>query len=98
MADECVEMSDVVIVLHEDQGHMLDDLVKRLKEAGAEIADVDAENGVVEATLATAKAKSIESLGFVKYVRAVFNWVADLSQADARNKDSSETDDETEDE
>jgi hypothetical protein len=97
MADECVEMSDVVIVLHEDKGHMLDELVARLKEAGAAIAEVDAENGVVEATLETAKSHAISKLDFVKYVRPVFNWVSDLSKATPRDKDSNETD-ETEDE
>jgi hypothetical protein len=98
MAESSVQMSDVVIVLYEDKGHMLDDLVLRLKEAGAEVADVDAENGVVEATLATVKARMIEKLEFVKYVRPVFNWVADLSQPDPHNRDSNDSDDETEDE
>jgi predicted neutral ceramidase superfamily lipid hydrolase len=98
MADQCVEMSDVVIVLHEDKGHMLDELLARLKEAGAEIAEVDAGNLVVEATLETAKAKALNKLDFVKYVRPVFNWTADLSGKQSKDKDSNETDDETEDE
>jgi hypothetical protein len=98
MAEECVEMSDVVIVLHEDQNHRLDELVNRLKEAGAEITEVDAGNGVVEATVSRAKARTLESLDFVKHVRTIFNWVADLSRANPTNKNGEETDDETEDE
>jgi hypothetical protein len=98
MAEQCVEMSDVVIVLHEDQNHRLSDLVDRLKAAGADIADVDPENGVLEATMETTKARSIQSLDFVKHVRIIFNWMAETPKPNAANKNGDATDDETEDE
>jgi hypothetical protein len=63
------------------------DVVARLQSEGLSVSDTDEPNGVVEGTLESAKAKGLEKLPFVKYVRSVFNYTADFPPGDPRNMD-----------
>jgi hypothetical protein len=66
------------------------DAAAKLKDLGLAISDIDEDNGIVEGTIETAKVKSLETMVFVKYVRDVFNYVADFPAGD---QEDAETDD-----
>ncbi len=44
----------------------------------------------MEGTIETIKVKSLQTLEFVKYVRTVFNYIADYPPGDPRNLDPDE--------
>jgi len=95
MAYSDVEMSDVFVVLDESAAAtQFDILVIRLKEAGLFVEKADSDNGVVEGTIQSALLKALEALPEVKYVRAVFNYVADYPVGDPRNLDEDDRPDE----
>jgi hypothetical protein len=77
------EVSDIVVVMEEDTPAEIDDLVKKLKELGVSVSDVDNDNGVVEGTVDAGKLKQIEKIPGVKYVRNVFTYVSELPVAGA---------------
>jgi hypothetical protein len=81
------ELSDVVVIICDDVQITAAVAAEKLKAAGLVISDVDDANGAVEGTIETAKVKSLEKLEFVKYVRTVFNYVADYPPGDPRNLD-----------
>ncbi|HEX4056284.1 MAG TPA: hypothetical protein VHX86_18640 [Tepidisphaeraceae bacterium] len=81
------ELSDVVVVLVDEPGMTTKAAAEKLKPLGLAVSDVDEDNGVVEGTIETAKARSLEKLEFVKYVRTVFNYIADYPAGDPRNLD-----------
>ena len=87
-----LEMSDVAIVLDDTCGP-IGELVERLKQAGLSVTSTDEDNGVVEGTIATQKVKSLESVQCVKYLRSVFNYVADLPDGEAHTGDASDRED-----
>jgi hypothetical protein len=88
------ELTDVMVVLVDEPGMSAADAAAKLKGLGLAVSDIDDANGVIEGTIETAKVKSLNSLEFVKYVRNVFNYVADYPPGDPRNQDTD--DDETE--
>jgi hypothetical protein len=85
MSHEEAELSDVVIVLLDDPGMTIADAAKKLTEQGLSVSDIDESNGVVEGTIETVKLPQLKKLTFVKYVRDVFNYVADFPAGDPRN-------------
>jgi len=89
------ELSDVMVVLVDEPGMTAADAAVKLKDLGLAVTDIDEANCVIEGTIETAKIKSLQTLQFVKYVRDVFNYVADFPPGDPRNLDPDD-DDETE--
>lgn len=81
------ELSDVVVIICEDPGMTLGAAAEKLKAAGLAVSNVDEANGAVEGTIESAKVKSLEKLEFVKYVRTVFNYIADYPAGGSRNMD-----------
>jgi hypothetical protein len=92
MAHDDAELSEVIVVLVDEPGMTTQDASKTLSEQGLLVSDVDEANGVVEGTIETAKIGQLKSLQFVKYVRDVFNYVADYPPGDPRNLDPAEDD------
>lgn len=87
MPHEDEELSDVVVVIVDEPGMSTQDAAKKLAEQGLQVSDVDDPNGVVEGTIASSKIPALKKLEFVKYVRDVFNYVADFPPGDPRNRD-----------
>jgi hypothetical protein len=87
MAHQDAELSDVVVVLVDEPGMTTEDAASKLRDLGLTVSDVDEANGVVEGTIETAKIKALIQLEFVKYVRNVFNYIADHPPGDPRNLD-----------
>jgi hypothetical protein len=81
------ELSDVEIVFEDEPGLTIDQATAKLKDLGLSISNVDQENCIVEGTIDTAKVNGLKSLNFVKYVRVVFNYIADYPDGDPRNLD-----------
>ena len=92
MPHDDAELSDVIVVLVDEPGMTTQDAAKKLAELGLMVTDVDEANGVVEGTIETAKIAQLKKLEFVKYVRDVFDYVADYPPGDPRNLDSAEDD------
>jgi hypothetical protein len=94
--DHCdAEMSDIVVVM-DDGGDAarLDQLIITLKEMGITIEEVDHDNCVIEATVLKEHITTIEKISGVKYVRKVFEYVADYPVGDPRNQDKDDGADE----
>jgi hypothetical protein len=81
------EVSDVVIVLNQDCAEKLDETVSALKKMGMEVEQTDADNGVVEGTIAAGKVAEVRKWPCVQYVRVEFTYVADYPPGDPRNLD-----------
>ena len=71
------ELSDVVVVLVEEMGMTIHDAAKKLTEIGLIVSDLDEEELVVEGTIEAEKLSGLKRLEFVKYVRDVFNYIAE---------------------
>ena len=80
-------MSDVVVVCDDPNPAALDPLAQSLKSLGCTVENIDRDNGVIEGTAPADKVKQIEKLPGVKYVRSVFNYVAENPGASAADKD-----------
>jgi hypothetical protein len=76
------ELSDVVIVLVEEIGMTIHDAARKLTEVGLIVSEVDEEEAIVEGTIETEKVGGLKEMVFVKYVRNVFNYVAEESEGD----------------
>jgi hypothetical protein len=87
MPGEDLELSDVVVVMIDEPGMTIQDASKKLTELGLAVSDVDEADGVVEGTIETEKVAALKKLPFVKYVRDVFNYLADFAPGDPRNHD-----------
>ncbi|MGD0461501.1 MAG: hypothetical protein ABSB74_03330 [Tepidisphaeraceae bacterium] len=81
------ELSDVVVIIVDEPGMTTQAAAQKLKSLGLSVSDVDEENGAVTGTIETTKLKSLQKLEFVKYVRTVFNYIADYPAGDPRNLD-----------
>ena len=84
------EIADVVIVLSDRGQEPLDDAIGRLKAAGLEIVDTNADEGVVEGSIDADKVHDLKKVPGVSYVRSVFTYTADYPVGDPRNKDEDE--------
>jgi hypothetical protein len=80
MAHKDDELSDVVVVLNEEPEIAPKDAAAKLAEQGLTVSDIDADNGIVEGTIETSKVQALKKLPFVKYVRDVFNYVAESGE------------------
>ncbi len=87
MAHEDAELSEVVVVLVDEPGMTTQDAAKKLAELGLTVCDIDESDGVVSGTIETCKTPLLKNLEFVKYIRDVFNYVADYPPGDPRNLD-----------
>ncbi|MDP9174320.1 MAG: hypothetical protein M3O30_10710 [Planctomycetota bacterium] len=81
------ELSDVLVVLEPETDMTMENAVAQLQAMGLSVTQIDEENDVVEGTILSSKAKGLEMLVFVKYVRNIFNYIADFPPDDARNLD-----------
>jgi hypothetical protein len=77
MARHEEEISDIVVVLEESVTHKIEELVLTIKSAGVCVESIDNDNGVIEGTVPSGKLKSIQAIPGVKYVRDVFNYLAE---------------------
>jgi|HubBroStandDraft_6_1064221.scaffolds.fasta_scaffold706475_1 hypothetical protein len=93
MAHQDAQLTDVMIVLIDEPGMTASDAAARLKDLGLAVSDIDEENAVIEGTIETIKIDSLQTLLFVKYVRNLFNYVADFPTGDPRNLDQLEDED-----
>src|SRR5437763_13962739 len=93
------EMSDIVVVVDDEQPGTagIDAIVAKLKSMGVQVDKVDPDQGVVEGTCETGKIKQLNTIQGVKYVRSVFNYVADFPAGDPRDKDGPEKDEDLQD-
>jgi hypothetical protein len=71
-------ISDVVITLDKKYEDRMNDAVDLLKKAGVRIDETDDDNSVVEGTIDLGKARDLEKLDCVDYVRTVFTYDAEL--------------------
>jgi hypothetical protein len=81
------ELSDIEVVLEEEPGITTAKAAEKLTSLGLCVSNVDHENCIIEGTIDCAKVNSLKSLDFVKYVRVVFNYIADYPPGDPRNCD-----------
>jgi hypothetical protein len=88
MGHEDAELSEVIVVLVDEPGTTTQDAAKKLAELGLAVSDIDESDGVVSGTIETAKLAQVKKLEFVKYIREVFNYVADYPPGDPRNLDA----------
>lgn len=91
------EMTDVVIVFDCKGKEPIEDAVRRLRELGMEVCEVNADEGVVEGNIDSTKVPELKTLPGVCYVRSVFSYVADYPPGDPRDKDGVEPASEDED-
>jgi hypothetical protein len=90
MSHSETEFVDVLVVLHEFADGEIDKIVEALTAACLRVSDVDMENGVIEGAIQIDKRKGLDALPFVKYVRNVFDFVAE--EGDGVNDDGEPTD------
>jgi hypothetical protein len=76
------EMSDFYAVAEDPDPAKLDSLASTLKSLGCTIESIDANEGVIEGDAPIAKIAEIKKLPNVKYVRSVFNYVAETPTED----------------
>lgn len=83
-------LSDIVVVITDEAGDHLDDMLARLKAEGMEVQSVNTDQGVVEGCCPASKVKTLDHLSGVSYVRSVFTYVADYPAGDPRDLDGVE--------
>ena len=84
------EMSEVIIILRAECDGKTPAAVDDLKAAGLQVSNVDADNGVVEGDVETAKLSALRKLSCVETARVTFTWVADYPTGDSRDGDGKE--------
>jgi hypothetical protein len=89
------EMADIVVVM-DDGGDAakLDSLAAALRGMGITVEEVDHDNGVIEGTSKSEQVAAIQKIPGVKYVRKVFEYVADYPAGDPRDQDKEDSVDE----
>jgi hypothetical protein len=80
-------ISDVVVMIDDDEANRFEDVVARLKKEGFDLRDENRDQGVVEGSINSSKLCEIDDLPGVKYVRSVFTYVADFPAGDPRDQD-----------
>jgi hypothetical protein len=78
-------MSNVLIVIDRNNPdhNSITDLAAAVKEAGAEIVNVDEHNLVIEADMPTHEVVVVAAMDGVAYVRNVFSYFKDLTPQEA---------------
>src|SRR5205823_7558761 len=90
MSHQDAEITDVVVVLSCPDDTKLEGVVASLKAAGLSVDTIDAENGVVEGSIDSARVRDLNKVECVRYVRPVFSYIADYPAGDPRDKDGPE--------
>lgn len=92
------QISDITVVLKPHCAESkLEETVAALKKLEMEVDDIDADNGVVEGSVAADKVAHIKQWECVQYVRVEFTYIADYPPGDPRNLDPVDTGDDSED-
>jgi len=84
------EITDVVVVLDCRNQMAMDDSVARCKSLGMEVVDINAEEGVIEGSIDSARVAELKTVPGVSYIRSVFTYTADYPANDPRDMDSAE--------
>ncbi len=92
MSHHDADISEVIIILHEEAGGTLDETLLKLMEWCVSIGEVDRDEAAVQASVESTKLKALEQLSFVKYIRRVFEYTADFPPGDPRNLDPDDED------
>jgi hypothetical protein len=79
-------MSEIVAVISDECADDMDDMVKRLKDAGVDVSNVNRSEGVVEGLVDASKVKEIDDMRGVDYVRTVFTYAANFPKEDQRQR------------
>jgi hypothetical protein len=87
-------MSDITIVLRPEFGDRIDEVVKRLNDAGVGIANVNSDVGAIEGSIESNRVHEIERMDCVDAVRTTFTYIADYPAGDPRDQDGAEDPDE----
>ena len=90
MEHQDAEVSDVTIVLKTECAEKLAETAGTLKTMGMAVEQIDADNGVVEGTIAADKVAEIRKWPCVQYVRVEFTYIAEYPPGDPRNLDPPE--------
>lgn len=77
MANQEIEITDVVVVLDELDDATTEQVVKKLKEMGLCVETVDNDNSVVEGSIDTHRLHDLKKIEHVRYVRQVFSYLAE---------------------
>ena len=81
-------LSEVVVTLDELSTEQTNAVVETLKAAGLEVSRVNDEQSIVEGTIEAHRAHDLQHLPHVRYVRAVFTYLADFPPGDPRDRDA----------
>ena len=79
--------SDVVVVLDDLTTEQTQAVVQKLKACGLDVSNVNDEQSVVEGTIEANRARELESVECVRYVRSVFTYLANYPPGDPRDRD-----------
>jgi hypothetical protein len=88
------EITEIVVVIHEQFCKRLNEAVEKLKQLGVEIFSFDCDEGVINGSIETYKLPELEKVDCVNYVRPVMTYIADYPAGDPRNRDLAEDEDE----
>jgi hypothetical protein len=86
------EILDLVVVLKPEAAEQMDAAVSLLKILGMMVSSIDADNGIVEGTLAAEMLAEVRSMPSVAYARVDFDYVSespeDVSEPDESGHNS----------
>jgi hypothetical protein len=77
MANQEIEITDVVVVLDELDDPTTEQVVIKLKGIGLCVETVDNDNSVVEGSIDTNRMHDLKKIEHVRYVRQVFSYLAE---------------------
>jgi len=81
------EITDVVVVLDCRDQMAVQESVAQCKSMGMEVADINAEEGVIEGSIESARVPDLKKVPGVSYIRSIFTYIADYPTSDPRDKD-----------
>lgn len=81
------ELTDVIVVLDGQGQGSIDGSLGKLREAGLEVVDIKADEGIVEGSIDASKVSQLKKVPGVCYVRSVFTYTADYPTGDPRDQD-----------
>jgi hypothetical protein len=84
------EITDVVVVLDCQDQKAVEDSLACCKGLGMEVVDINAEEGVIEGSIESARVPELKKVPGVSYIRSVFTYTADYPGSDPRDKDGVE--------
>jgi hypothetical protein len=84
------EITDVIIVLECEGQAAVDESIGMLKGLGLAVADINADEGVIEGSVDAGRVNELKKVVGVRYVRSVFTYTADFPTGDPRDLDGAE--------